>query len=146
MSQEILLAILKVLMAKRDSFLTVKIKTTNLDFTPLIESYVREKIQMLEKFLKHYQRKSGELIFEVEIGKTTRHHKSGDVFRAEINFTAGDTNLRAEAVKDDLYAAIDKAKDEMRRELRRRKGRHMDLIRKGGAKIKDIAKGLYRQR
>lgn len=138
MSQEILLAILKVLMAKRDSFLTVKIKTTNLDFTPAIESYVREKIQMLEKFLRHYSRESGELIFEVEIGKTTRHHKQGNVFRAEINFTAGDTNLRAEAVKDDLYAAIDEAKDDMSRQLRRRKRKDIHLLKRGGVALKKL--------
>ena len=144
MSQEILSAILKVLMAKRDSFLTVKIKTTNLDFTPAIESYVREKIQMLEKFLKQYHRESGELIFEVEIGKTTKHHKQGNVFRAEINFTAGDNNLRSEAVKDDLYAAIDEAKDEIQRELRRHKEKHFDLLKKGGRALKSLLRNPKR--
>jgi len=71
--------------------------------------------------LKHYTNQSGELIFEVDIGKTTEHHRKGDVFRAEINFTAGKKLLRAVAKEADLYAAIDKAKDEMRRELRRNK-------------------------
>jgi len=127
---------------KDEKNIVVKIKTTNLDFTPALKDYVNKKIASLEKFLKHYSDQSGELIFDVEIGKTTMHHKSGNVFRAEMNFTAGSVHLRSEAEKEDLYAAIDEAKDEMKRTLRRKKSRQIDFIKRGGARMKDFVRGF----
>ena len=116
--------------------IVIKIKTTGIDLTPAIEGYVREKINMLEKFFEYYAKESGELIFEVEIGKTTLHHRRGDIFRAEINFNADSAHLRSEAVKDELYAALDEAKDEMSRELRKNKNKHLAFIKRGGATLK----------
>jgi len=127
-----------------NSNIIIKVKTTGILNTPAIESYAREKVGSLEKFLPHYTHESGELVFEVEVGKTTEHHKRGDVFRAEINFTAGRIHFRSEAEKDDLYAAIDEAKDEMQRELRRNKNKHIQIARHGGAKLKELLKRWYR--
>ncbi len=128
---------------EQENNIVVRIKVTNLSLTPAIDDYTRKKVASLDKFLSHYADLSGELIFDVEIGKTTMHHKSGDVFRAEINFTAGGTTLRAEAEKDDLYAAIDEAKDEMKRELRRYKNKYAVMTRKAGARIKDLLRKFY---
>lgn len=124
--------------------IVIKIKTTNISLTPAIEDYTRKKIGSLDKFLAHYTHESGEFIFEIEVEKTTEHHRHGDVFRAEINFTAGSVNFRAEATKDDLYAAVDEAKDEMERELRRGKNKHIRIARQGGAKLKELIRRFYR--
>ena len=118
--------------------IVIKIKTTGIDLTPTIEEYVRTKIHMLQKFFPHYAKESGELLFEIEIGKTTRHHMKGDVYRAEINFNTDGTHFRSEAVKDDIYAAIDEAKDEMARELRKHKDKDMTLLKRGGAIFKNL--------
>lgn len=132
-------------MSGSDSFLTIRVKATNLETTPAIERYVRGKLNSLEKFLSHYQSEAGELIFDIEIEKTTDHHKQGPgVFRAEMTFTAGPTQLRSQATSEDLYAAIDEAKDEMKRELRRTKGKHIEIARRGAAKIKKMLRGWYR--
>lgn len=125
-----------------DTFYAIRIKVTGIDKTPALESYVNSKIEMLKKHLGHFSDHSKEIIFECEIGKTTAHHRQGDVYRAEINFTAGGEHLRAEAVRDDLYAAIDKAKDEMERELRRSKNKEIALVKKGGMKLKDILRNF----
>ncbi len=114
----------------------IKIKTTGLDLTPAIEAYTRTKIDMLQKFFGHYGNDSGELIFEIELEKTTGHHRKGDIFRAEINFNADGASLRSESTKDDLYAAIDEAKDEMSRELRRHKRKTTYLFKRTGAVLK----------
>lgn len=121
-----------------DKNIILKIKTTGLDLTSAIEEYTRAKIKMLEKFLSHFAKESGELIFDIELERTTEHHRSGDVFRCEINFTADGARMRSEATKDDLYAAIDEAKDEMSRELRKTKNKHITLLRRGGAAIKRL--------
>lgn len=78
----------------------------------------------------------------VEIGKTTQHHKQGDVFRAEVNFHMAHQMLRAVAVKDDLYAAIDEMKDELTRELASHKDKERTLFRRGAGKLKDMVRGV----
>ena len=123
---------------EKEKDLVIKIKTTGIDLTPAIEEYVRAKINMLQKFFPHYAKESGEIIFEIEIGKTTRHHLKGDVYRAEVNFSAGGTRFRSEATKDDMYAAIDEAKDEMARELQKHKDKDITLLKRGGAAIKKL--------
>lgn len=131
-------------MPKFTDELIIKIQTTNLDKTPALERYVRDKLAMLRKYFNHFTGETDELIFEVEIGRTTEHHKQGEIFRAEINFTAADKLLRAEATEEDLYAAIDEAKDTMEERMRAHKTRHIDRIRKGAAKIKERIRGWYR--
>ena len=78
----------------------IKITTTNIELTSAIESYVQEKIRSVEKFALPHE--SEDPIAEVEIGKTTNHHQSGDVFRAEVNLRVRGKHFRATSEKDDL--------------------------------------------
>lgn len=58
----------------------------------------------------------------VEIGITTKHHKSGPIYRAEVNLSVPDKHLlRAEAEAQDLYQAIDKAKLILEKEINKYK-------------------------
>ena len=121
---------------EESTHIVIKIKSTNLALVPEVEAYIRTKIQMLEKFFSYYAKEGGELLFEIEIGKITEHHRKGDIFRAEINCTAGGTQFRSEAEKDDIHTAIDEAKDELSRELRKHKNKYSALVRRGGAALK----------
>lgn len=119
--------------------ITKNIKTNGVELTEAINSYVSEKLLMVEKLI-------GEsvAIADVEVAKETRHHKSGELFRAEINLQIDGDLLRATKTKDDLYAAIDLAKDELAQELRKRLKRKHSLFRRGGRVIKNMLKGFYR--
>lgn len=114
----------------------IKITTTNIELTSAIESYVDEKIKSIEKFALPHE--SEEPIVEVEIGKTTNHHASGDVFRAEANLRVRGKHFRVTSEKDDLYAAIDEMRDELMRVLSSHKDKTRTLFRKGAAAIKDM--------
>ncbi|MEK7622205.1 MAG: ribosome-associated translation inhibitor RaiA [Patescibacteria group bacterium] len=117
----------------------INFKATNLTLTPAILDYCREKLGHLDKFLV-----DDENVFtEVEVGKTTRHHKHGEVFRAEINLHLAGHRLRAEATTEDLYAAVDEAKDELVSEVKRYRKRQGTLIRRGGRLVKDFLHGVY---
>lgn len=116
---------------------TTKTTFTGIPSSSAVEEYIEKKLSFLEKLLAHYIVKGSEVLFEVEVGKTTDHHREGDVYRAEINFSAGGVHLRAVAVKDDLYAALDEAKDEMQRELRRHKDKDLALVKRGGEAFKE---------
>ena len=116
--------------------LPYKIKTifTGIPSSSSVEEYIGKKLGFLEKLLAYYASETNEALFEVEVGKTTEHHQKGDVYRAEINFTAGGVRLRAVATKDDLYAALDDAKDEMQKELRRHKEKQIAKTRRPARK------------
>jgi len=114
----------------------IKIKTTNIELTSAIESYVNEKIRSVEKFAMPHENETP--IAEVEIGKTTNHHQSGDVFRAEVSLRVRGKHFRATSEKDDLYAAIDDMRNEIVRELNSHKEKARTLVRKGAGMIKNM--------
>lgn len=114
------------------------IKATNISLTPSISEYIEKKINALEKFYK----KEEEIIANVEVGRTTRHHKSGDIFRAEIHINSRGNDYYAAVEKEDLYAAIDEVKDEIVRELTSARKKTLRLFRKGSAKIKNLLKSI----
>jgi len=53
----------------------------------------------------------------VDVGKTTAGQNKGKIFRAEFNMTVPGKLLRAETVEEDLYAAIDVAAKDLKRQL-----------------------------
>ncbi|MFZ2832227.1 MAG: ribosome-associated translation inhibitor RaiA [Minisyncoccia bacterium] len=114
----------------------IKITTTNIELTSAIESYVNEKIQSVEKFAIAHE--SEEPVVQVEIGKTTNHHQSGDVFKAEVNMRVRGKHFRATSEKSDLYAAIDDMRNELVRELSSHKEKSRTLMRRGAGAIKSM--------
>jgi putative sigma-54 modulation protein len=115
----------------------INIKATGISLTPSISEYAEKKLNMLDKFFREE-----ESLINIEVGKTTRHHKSGDVFRAEIHITADGEEYYAVSETEDLYAAIDEVKDEIIHELTSRRKKAYRLFKKGGAKIKNLLKGI----
>lgn len=115
--------------------MNINIKATTIELTPAIKAYVEEKVAMLGKLIDPADTSAHA---DVEVGQTTKHHQSGDVFRAEINLHVAGANLRAESERDDLYAAIDEAKDELMRQLRKEKTKRTDLVRRGGLALKQM--------
>jgi putative sigma-54 modulation protein len=94
----------------------IDIKGTNMELTEAIKDYVNEKIGGLEKFFDNI------IEAKVEVGKTSNHHQKGDVFRAEVNLDVPEKYvLRAEAVREDLYMAINEVKDDLQRQIKKYK-------------------------
>ncbi|MBP7846441.1 MAG: HPF/RaiA family ribosome-associated protein, partial [Candidatus Pacebacteria bacterium] len=89
------------------------------------------------------ERKDGEVICEVEIGRTTKHHNSGDIFKAEINLTQpGSKQVYAMAEEVDLYTAIDVVRDEAERVIVSKKTKDSTLFRRGAAQVKNLLKRI----
>mgnify|MGYP001615987025 FL=1 len=117
----------------------INFKATNLELTPETLDYCREKLAGLDKLLA-----GDESVFlDVELGKTTRHHKQGQVFRAEMNLRTAGRSFRSEAIAEDLYAAIDEVKDELQSEVKRYRKKQGTLLRRGGRRVKDFIRGVY---
>ena len=115
----------------------INLKGTGIVLTDSITEYATKKISALEKFIT---KKHEGAVFRVEVGKTTKHHKSGDVFKAEVNVTGAGLDIYAVAEAEDLYAAIDMVESEMARELVQGKIKRMKLLRRGQRAIKNLMK------
>jgi len=98
----------------------INIKAINLDLTPALNQYIEEKIGSLSKFLKNYEVDS-EIQARVEVARSTKHHHRGNVFKAEINLDLPKKILRSVVEKEDIRMAINGARDELQREIKKRK-------------------------
>lgn len=117
--------------------MNINLKGTGIELTEAITDYATKKISTLEKFI---DKKYAGAVFRVEVGKTTKHHKSGDVFRAEVNVTGGGLDIYSVVEADDLYTAIDLVEAEVARELVQGKSKRIKLLRRGQRAIKDLMK------
>ncbi len=105
----------------------INIKATNIELNEELKELVGEKLKHLERFeenlrkkdpLPSGQRKEDERVdVFVELGRTTKHHQKGDVFRAEMQMMIAGESLMVEALADDLREAITEARNKLEREI-----------------------------
>ncbi|MST04356.1 MAG: ribosome-associated translation inhibitor RaiA [Candidatus Pacebacteria bacterium] len=99
----------------------INIKATNLELTSSLKTYVEEKIGTVSKLIQKWDMDGGVEAY-IEVGRTTNHHHKGDVFRAEVDLRLPNKVLRAEDENTDLYTAIDKVENILKREIDKYKG------------------------
>lgn len=94
----------------------ITIKSTNLDLTPPLRTYIETKLGRLGKLLQKME-KNQEFLLRVEVARATRHHKKGNVYDAEANLDIGKNVLRAESENWDARLAINEVYRELEREI-----------------------------
>ena len=67
------------------------VKATQMELTSAISDYLSKRLSALDKFVDPTDDSA---MCYVEVGKVSHHHKSGDVFRAEINLHLGGKSFR----------------------------------------------------
>lgn len=103
------------------------VHTKNLELTPSINAVIKQKMDTIAKLFKP----DDQLIeARVEVGKPSRHHQKGFVYYAEINLKIGRKLLRATAKHVDLRTAVDFARDEIERQVKKFKSKIRDTSRK----------------
>lgn len=120
--------------------MNTNIKATNLELTDAIRDYVEKKVESLEKFLNN-----DNVQVQVEVAKTTNHHKHGEVFKAEMDIRADGKKFFTVSEGEDLYATIDEAREAMMRELTHTKDRDRTLYKRGAASVKKMLKGISKR-
>ncbi len=113
------------------------IKATNFTLTSEITDYIEKRLTGLEKFTEKY----ANTFFHIEVGRTTNHHKTGDVYKAEITAKIGGNDYFASAEREDLYSAIDAVRDVIGQDITTQKDKNMTLWKRGAQKIKSMMKG-----
>lgn len=99
--------------------MNIDIKASGVDLTDPLKEYIHMKLGSVEKFLERYEPEN--LRMEIEVSRTSFHHRHGDVFYAEVNLNLPGQMLRATHKSDDIRVSIDKVKDVLQREIRKYK-------------------------
>lgn len=115
--------------------LKLNIKGTNLKLEPAIYAYIENKIGNLDKFI---EKVDSVVQGWVEIGLATKHHQSGNIYRAEAQIRLPGKGVRSEATAKDIFLAIDAVKDELQQELKKYKEKEMAKDKRGGRMLKKI--------
>ncbi len=106
----------------------LSINGKNMDLTSAIKTYVEEKVSVLEKLTSNFEPAAD---LKVEVGKTSNHHAKGPFFMAEMQLSVPGELLRVEERAEDLYEAVDRAKDQLRRQLKNYKEKLQDRNHRG---------------
>lgn len=116
--------------------MTISIKATNMELTEALKDYAEKRLSSIAKY-------GAIASVDAELGKSTNHHRNGDIFIANVNVTTSLGKLyRAETEKSDLYEAIDVVRDELVRELKSAKGKEHSLFKRGAQRVKNMLKGF----
>lgn len=111
-----------------------------MELTDAIRDHVTKRVESLEKFINDES-----AVVYVEVGKTTRHHKNGDYFKAEIDIRSAGKKFFAVSEKEDLYNAVDDAKEEVQRTMTYQKDKNENLYRRGARSVKKMLKGISKR-
>lgn len=116
----------------------VVLKQKNLALTPAIREYVEKKLVSPMRRAVGSTAADELVILEIEIARTTTHHRKGLVYYAEANMSWGKTLIRVEAEDQDMYAAIDALKDELEERMKSLKEKSVSVNRKRARSAKQI--------
>ena len=117
------------------------IKSKSFDLTPAISQYIEGRMAAIRKLI---QQSDEGAIADVEIEKITKHHRTGELYRAEINLTlAGQDLFRAEATEFNIYNALNAVKEEIIRQIKSKNKKQRSLSKKGGRQLKEIMRGFW---
>ena len=117
--------------------MNINIKATNMELTDALKEHIEKRVSSLEKFTK-----GSPIGGQVEVGKTTNHHKQGDVFKAEFDLVINGDHFFAVSETSDLYTAVDEAKEEIARTITHKKDRAQTLFKRGASSVKKMMKGI----
>lgn len=117
----------------------IRYKGLQYDLPAPVTDRAQKKLLALKKYLKGNDEVAHAY---VELGKETEAHQTGRIWLARINFTHNGTMYRAEACEETIENAIERATDELAKELRRSKKKNESLLRKGGLMFKNLIHGV----
>ena len=114
--------------------MNIQYKVKGTDVSDKDKQYAEQKVQSL---LKYISVDDSEVRFDIEFSDDTKH-VSGDVYRVDMVAIAPALDMHAVGRGETMQAAIDMARDDLARRLRRKKRKDVSMIRKGGRMMKRL--------
>ncbi len=115
----------------------IRIKATDYKFTSDVETYLTNRLNALEKFIGG----NAEIArCEVELGRDAGRPRHGkNIYFAEMRvISPGENDVYARNNSESVNGAIDDVKEEVERQLRKRKRTNLYYLRKSGAMLKRL--------
>jgi putative sigma-54 modulation protein len=122
--------------------MNINLQGKNMDITEAIHDYVIKRITNLGKLLTNIENTGREVSVYFNVAKTTNHHRSGNVFRADCTVMIDGKKFHSSSDKEDMNEAIDDVKENLFREISKKKNKKSALFYRGARKIKDLMKGI----
>ena len=110
----------------------VQIYGKDIELTQEVKDYAENKIGALEKFLENI------IEAQVDLARTTQHHRQGEIFKASANIIIPGNKIFAEFSAETVMAAIDGLVDELQVKVKKIKGKRGAIQMKGLRKIKNL--------
>ena len=123
----------------------INLQGKNFELTDAIRDYVFKKATNLEKLLSTMEIGGGEAIINFEVGKSTKHHKSGEVFHSDCLIKISGKEFYSSSDREDLYQTVDEIIDSLFGEITRNKDRKQTLFRRGASSVKKMLKGISKR-
>ncbi|MCX6747897.1 MAG: ribosome-associated translation inhibitor RaiA [Candidatus Nomurabacteria bacterium] len=118
------------------------IQGKNIEIIQDIKDFITKKASQLEKFTVSNEDNA---VLNIELSKTTNHHKHGEIWRTEINLSFGDKKFFAGTEKDDVYKSISSVFEDIERNIIQTKNRDHSLFIRGARSVKKMMKGLSKR-
>lgn len=115
--------------------MNLRITGLNIEATEAIKAYIEKKIGSLEKITEQIE--SADVEF-----RRVSNRQNKNTFQVVVNFEMRQEVLHVEQTEDDLYTAIDCAREEMESQIRKREGRFEDKKRNAG-KVRRAFKSIF---
>lgn len=113
------------------------LKATGVTLTPEVQSYFDKRMGKVGKLL------SGDPTAQLDAELERRmSHGAGEEFRVEITITGTGMHLRGEASEPTLHSAIDVVESQILNELRKSKGKRIDVVRRQALRFKNFLRGF----
>jgi ribosomal subunit interface protein len=114
----------------------ININHNNFELTDAINAYAQEKLGSIAKNIE----KSEEATLSIDLGKISPHHKHGNHYEVKCNLKYGTRSIHISSIKEDLYFAIDEAKDKLLDELAHKGDRERSMMKRFARSFKNIIK------
>ena len=109
--------------------MVLNITTIKIDLTSAFRAYIERRFLPIGALIRRFDPMEGAEL-RVEVSRTTRHQRRGDVYFASATLRLSKATLRAERVTDDPRAAVDAVKDMLTREIRKYRTRFAETRRR----------------
>ena len=121
----------------------INLQGKNIELTLAISDHVLKQITNLEKLLKKIEKEQGEeMVVNLILAKTSNHHKTGEIFRADCSVSIKGNNFYSSVNQEDLYQAINLVKENLFHEIQKKKDSRQTLFKRGAASVKKMLKSL----
>lgn len=110
------------------------LRAEEMELTDAISDAIEKKMANLDKYLANLGTPQE---LRIVVGKTTQRQNKGNIFKAEADLVIPGHTIHAEVVGEDLYAAVDTLKDELKNLLTKTVKTEIGLHRAGAREAKE---------